>query len=239
MNFTVGSSQQKSRMKLLVVDDDAELCSMLQDFLRNSGFAVEIENDAAEGAARVQAEMFDLVVLDVMMPGVDGFEILRRIRSHSRVPVMMLTAKSEKRDRIEGFESGADDYLTKPFYPEELLARAHAILRRCAHPAVSPPALSAGDLQLFPGTRTAFYRGRPLELTAMECEILEQLIRSAGHAVTRDQLSMHLYGRPTSAFDRSIDTHVSRIRRKMGGGRGLILSVRGTGYQLCEDSECA
>jgi two-component system response regulator CpxR len=219
-------------MRLLVVDDDTELCSMLRDFFREAGFSVDFEADGVRGIARTQTERYSLVILDVMLPGADGFEVLRQIRRRSRLPVMMLTAKTSRFDRMTGFDLGADDYLAKPFYPEELLARVRAILRRSAVPAGSAESLQAGDLTLLPGTRNAFYRGKQLDLTAMECEILEQLLRSSGRVVSRDQLSLHLYNRPASPFDRTIDTHVSRIRRKMGEGRDLILSVRGTGYQL-------
>jgi len=205
---------------------------MLRDFFRDSGFSVDFEADGVRGIARTQTELYSLIILDIMLPGPDGFEILRQIRQRSRLPVMMLTAKTARFERMMGFDLGADDYLAKPFYPEELLARVRAILRRSAVPAGSAESLQAGDLTLLPGTRNASYRGKHLDLTAMECEILEQLLRSSGRVVSRDQLSLHLYNRPASPFDRTIDTHVSRIRRKMGEGRDLILSVRGTGYQL-------
>src|ERR1035441_3834991 len=222
-------------MRLLVVDDDMELCSMLRDYLQESGLSVDFEADGARGISRMQSEFYSLVILDVMLPGQNGFEVLRQVRQQSRVPVMMLTAKTGRFDRVMGFDLGADDYLAKPFYPEELLARVRAILRRSAPASAgSPKVLQAGDVMLLPGTRNALYRGRRLDLTAMECEVLEQLLRSSGQVVSRDQLSLHLYNRPASAFDRSIDTHISRIRRKMGVGRDLILSVRGTGYQLCD-----
>ena len=210
---------------------------MLRDYLQESGFAVDFEADGARGISRTQSEFYSLVILDVMLPGQNGFDVLRQVRQQSRVPVMMLTAKTGRFDRVMGFDLGADDYLAKPFYPEELLARVRAILRRSAPgSAGSPKVLQAGDVMLLPGTRNAFYRGRQLDLTAMECEVLEQLLRSSGQVVSRDQLSLHLYNRPVSAFDRSIDTHISRIRRKMGVGRDLILSVRGTGYQLCDQT---
>ena len=210
---------------------------MLRDFLQESGFSVDFEAEGARGISRTQSESYNLVILDVMLPGQNGFDVLRQIRHQSCVPVMMLTAKTGRFERVMGFDLGADDYLAKPFYPEELLARVRAILRRsAAASAGSPKVLQAGDVMLLPGTRNAFYRGRQLDLTAMECEVLEQLLRSSGQVVSRDQLSLHLYNRPVSAFDRSIDTHISRIRRKMGVGRDLILSVRGTGYQLCDQT---
>ena len=210
---------------------------MLRDFLQESGFTVDFEADGARGISRTQSVVYSLLILDVMLPGQNGFEVLRQVRRQSRVPVMMLTAKTGRADRVLGFDLGADDYLAKPFYPEELLARVRAILRRSGPASTgSPEVLKAGDVMLLPGTRNAFYRGRQLDLTAMECEVLEQLLRSSGQVVSRDRLSLHLYNRPASAFDRSIDTHICRIRRKMGVGRDLILSVRGTGYQLCHQT---
>jgi DNA-binding response OmpR family regulator len=225
-------------MRLLLVDDDRALCAMLRDFLQESGFSLDWELDGQCGMSRIRREVYNLLILDVMLPGKSGFEVLRELRRESRVPVMMLTAKAEKQDRVHGFELGADDYLDKPFYPEELLARVRAILRRSAPAADrSGQVVRVGDVTLFPGTRDAFYRGQNLALTAMECEILEQLLRSNGRVVSRDELTLHLYNRPSSAFERSVDTHVSRIRRKLGPARGFIVSVRGTGYQFCHKAE--
>jgi two-component system response regulator CpxR len=222
-------------MKILVVDDDRELCSMLSEFFRQHGFAVECERDGTRGLSRATTESFDLLILDVMLPGLDGFQALPLLRQKSQVPVLMLTARGERGERIQGLDLGADDYLPKPFDPDELLARVRAILRRTTTPAgAASEILEIGDLRLLPGTRDACYRGETLGLTAMECEVLEQLMRSRGRVVSRDQLSLQLYNRPATAFDRSVDTHISRIRRKMGKGRGMILSIRGTGYQLCD-----
>lgn len=222
-------------MKILVVDDDRELCSMLSEFFRQQGFAVAFEQDGTRGLGRATTESFDLLILDVMLPGIDGFQALEALRRKSHLPVLMLTARGTRGERIQGLELGADDYLPKPFDPVELLARVRAILRRTTMSgATAKEALLVGELQLIPGARDANYRGEKLGLTAMECEVLEQLMRSCGHVVSRDQLSLHLYNRPATAFDRSVDTHISRIRRKMGEGRHLILSVRGAGYQLCD-----
>lgn len=226
--------RQGRNMKILVVDDDRELCSMLTEFFRQKGFAVECERDGTRGLSRATTESFDLLILDVMLPGVDGFQALQVLRQKSPVPVLMLTARGERGERIHGLELGADDYLPKPFDPDELLARVRAILRRTTMPgANAKETLVVGELRLVPGARDAYYRGKQLGLTAMECEVLELLMRSCGRVVSRDQLSLHLYSRPATAFDRSVDTHISRIRRKMRDGRSLILSVRGTGYQLC------
>lgn len=207
---------------------------MLREFFRQQGFQVEFEREGVQGLSRAVNEPFDLLILDVMLPGLDGFEALHRLRELSQVPVLMLTARGERGERVHGLRLGADDYLPKPFDPEELLARVRAILRRAAISlANGPEALQIGELRLLPGARDAFFRGERLGLTAMECEVLEQLMRSCGQVVSRDQLCLHLYNRTATAFDRAVDTHISRIRRKMGGGRGMILSVRGTGYQLC------
>lgn len=221
-------------MNILVVDDDTELCSMLREFFRQRGFGVECETDGVRGLSRAVTESFDLLILDVMLPGVDGFQTLDTLRKKSLMPVLMLTARGERGERIQGLQLGADDYLPKPFDPEELLARVRAILRRAAPPVGNlSETLEVGELRLLPGARDASYRGEKLGLTAMECDVLEQLMRSRGRVVSRDQLSLYLYNRPATAFDRSIDTHISRIRRKMKDGRDMILSIRGTGYQLC------
>jgi two-component system response regulator CpxR len=220
-------------MRVLVVDDDLDLCSMLIVFLQQHGFAVESEHEGNRGLSRALTERFDLLILDVMLPGLNGFEALRRLREQSQLPVLMLTAKGAREERVHGLQLGADDYLPKPFGPEELLARARAVLRRTGVGANnSPEILEVGELQLLPGARDAFFRGEKLGLTAMECEVLEQLMRFCGRVVSRDQLSYHFYSRPASATDRSVDTHVSKIRRKLGEGRGMILGVRGKGYQL-------
>jgi two-component system, OmpR family, response regulator CpxR len=220
-------------MKLLLVDDDAESCSMLQGFLRESGYAVDLEPDGAFVQARVETGAYDLLILDVMLQGICGFELLRAIRKTSHVPILILTARTSRSDRVRGFEMGADDYLLKPFFPEELLARVRAILRRVRTPPVNPPpALEFEDLRLEPGNRDAQFEGKPLGLTAMECAILEHLMRCRGRVVSRDSLSLNLYNRLASPFDRSIDTHISRIRRKLGERGDLILGIRGAGYQL-------
>jgi len=211
---------------------------MLTEFFRQRGFSVESEKDGVCGLSRVTSESFDLLILDVMLPGIDGFTALETLRRKSQVPVLMLTARGERGERIQGLELGADDYLPKPFDPDELLARVRAILRRTTVAgADAEQILEVGELRLTPGARDACYRGTKLGLTAMECEVLEQLMRSSGKVVSRDHLSLHLYNRPATAFDRSVDTHVSRIRRKMGGGRDFILSVRGAGYQLCQPAK--
>ena len=220
-------------MKLLVVEDDLDLCAKLREFFRESGFPADFEHGGEAGLARLHAAPYDLIIVDTQLPGADGFDVLKTIRRKSNLPVMMLTEKTDQADRVRGLRLGADDCLSKPFDTEELLARVLAILRRAASPLLNAPdAIEAGDLRLLPGSREAYFRGKQLDLTVMECEILECLMRSYGNVVSRDQLSLRLYNRPATPYDRSVDTHVSRIRRKMGDGRALILSVRGTGYQL-------
>lgn len=216
-------------MKLLVVDEDAEfratLCALFEED------SVEFEADGERGLRRAQLELYDLLILD-------NVELLKRIREYSQVPVLMLSAKADREDRVSGLRAGADDYLAKPFYPDELLARVQAILRRSsvtlnpADPAALLEEIQIGELRLLPTSREVYFRGRLLDLTAMEVEILECLMRSFGKAVSRDRLCLRLYNRLSAPFDRTIDTHVSRIRRKMGDGRRMILSVRGTGYQI-------
>jgi two-component system, OmpR family, response regulator CpxR len=216
-------------MKLLVVDDDPALRELLEE----SGYLVDFESDADRGLLRVQTERYDLLILDI---GLSGVEVLRRVREQSRIPVLILSAKAERSDRVNGLRAGADDYLAKPFYPDELLARIQAILRRTG---TAPPileALEVGELRLLPASRDVYFQSKRLNLTAMEVEILECLMGSVGKVVSRDRLSLRLYNRLSAPFERNIDTHVSRIRRKMGDGRGMILSVRGTGYQLCSSN---
>jgi two-component system response regulator CpxR len=212
-------------MKLLVVDDDPTLCELFEE----SGYLVEFEPDADGGLRRAQTEPYDLLILDIVL---SGFEVLRRLRDQSRIPVLILSAKAERLDRVNGLRAGADDYLAKPFFPDELLARIEAILRRTGTASPRPDALEVGELRLLPASRDVYFQSKRLDLTAMEVEILECLMDSVGKVVSRDRLSLRLYNRLSAPFERNIDTHVSRIRRKMGEGRGMILSVRGTGYQI-------
>ncbi|GAB4249640.1 response regulator [Deferrisoma sp.] len=218
--------------KILVVDDDAELCELLQEYLGREGFGVETAPDGPAGLDRARAGAFDLVVLDVMLPGLDGFEVLRELRKTSDVPVIMLTARGDDVDRIVGLELGADDYLPKPFNPRELLARIRAVGRR-ARAGREPEVVRAGDLELDPGTRTALRAGEPVDLTSAEFSLLEVLLRQAGRPVSRDELARQGLGRPLMAFDRSVDVHVSSLRRKLGpapDGTERIRTVRGVGY---------
>jgi len=225
-------------VRILLIDDDTELCSLMRQFLEREGFSVELEHDGARGLERAAGDGIGLVVLDVMLPGMDGFEILRRLRQRSMVPVMMLTARGEDVDRIVGLELGADDYLPKPFNPRELAARIRAILRRYeARPPAAASRIEVNGVTLDPGTREVFSTGKPVELTTFEFDILEMLMRSAGRVLSRDALMENFYNRKATPFDRSIDMHVSHLRRKLGRGDGLIKTIRGAGYQFSRSAE--
>jgi two-component system response regulator CpxR len=217
---------------LLVIDDDVELCQLVTRFLSREGFSVRWAPGGQSGIQEALAEDYSLILLDVMMPGADGFEVLRRIRQHSRTPVLMLTARGDTHDRVRGLEMGADDYLPKPFDPTELLARIRAILRR-SRPLPEPTAFSLGDIELDGGSRTVWRAASALELTTVEFDLLAALMRAAGSTVSREDLVRNVLGREFSAFDRSIDTHVCNLRRKLGpfeDGAERIKGVRGAGY---------
>jgi two-component system response regulator CpxR len=225
-------------VRILLVDDDVELCALLQELLKREGFEVQMEHDGAKGLERARSGgPFDLIVLDVMLPRLDGFDVLRQLRRFSKVPVLMLTARGEDVDRIVGLELGADDYLPKPFNPRELTARIHAILRRVdARPADSRR-LEINGVALDPGTREVFKDGKPVEMTTLEFDILEMLMRAAGRVLSRDVLMENLYNRKATPFDRSIDMHLSHLRKKLETDRTLFKTVRGVGYQFCRTNE--
>src|SRR5450432_2413977 len=223
-----------------MIDDDAELCSLLGEFLQREGYSVECEHEGNRGLQRAAQPGVDLVVLDVMLPGIDGFEILRRLREKSKVPVIMLTARGEDVDRIVGLELGADDYLPKPFNPRELVARIRAVVRRYEpRPAAPSHRIEVNGLALDTGTREVTANGKRLDLTTFEFDILEQLMRSAGHVLSRDALMEAFYNRKATPFDRSIDMHISHLRKKIENGDALIKTIRGVGYQFCRTPEDA
>jgi two-component system response regulator CpxR len=225
---------------ILLVDDDAELCGLLREFLQREGFTVSCEHEGNRGLARALEPGVDLVVLDVMLPGIDGFEILRRLRSQSKVPVIMLTARGEDVDRIVGLELGADDYLPKPFNPRELAARIRAILRRYElRPAESNGRLEVNGIALDPGTREVLAAGKRVDLTTFEFDILEMLMRSAGRVLSRDALMEKFFNRKATPYDRSIDMHISHLRKKLEAGDSLIKTIRGVGYQFSRSPEDA
>ncbi len=227
-------------MHILLIDDDAELCALLIEFLQREGYSVDSEHEGNRGLQRALQPGVDLVVLDVMLPGIDGFEILRRLREQSKVPVIMLTARGEDVDRIVGLELGADDYLPKPFNPRELAARIRAILRRYEPRAAAPSnRLEVNGILLDTGTREVSVNGKRVELTTFEFDILEQLMRSAGHVLSRDALMENFYNRKATPFDRSIDMHISHLRKKIDNGDAIIKTIRGVGYQFCRTPEDA
>ncbi len=226
----------KTMDHILVVDDDVELCSLVQEYLTAEGFSLKAVHDGEEGLQQALTNEFALVVLDVMLPGINGFEVLRRIRSVSKIPVLLLTARGEDVDRIVGLEIGADDYLPKPFNPRELVARIRAVLRR-ANPVrdVVPEVLSVGDVELDPATRSVLRAGQSVELTSVEFNLLEVLLREAGRVVTRERLVNAVLSRKFMPFDRSIDMHVSKVRRKLGDSEengDHIKTIRGVGYMF-------
>lgn len=224
--------------KVLLVDDDVELAGMLREYLEQESFEVEVAHDGEAGVAAALSGQFGIVVLDVMMPRVNGVEALRRIRLHSPVPVLMLTAKGDDVDRIVGLELGADDYVPKPCTPRELVARLRAILRRTQATSSSTGPLSAGPLTMWPERREAEWQGRQLDLTSTEFNLLEVLARNAGKVVSKAELSEQGLGRPLARFDRSIDVHMSSIRHKLDqlpDGGSFIQTVRGMGYQFIKE----
>jgi len=227
--------------KVLLIDDDVELVGMLKEYVDQEGFDTTVAYDGEVGAQYALAGHFDIVVLDVMMPKLNGIETLRKIRAHSNTPVLMLTAKGDDADRIAGLELGADDYVPKPCTPRELVARIRAILRRTQVSANGnqPVQLTVGDLSIWPEQRRVDWAGNTVELTSTEFNLLEVLVRNAGHVVSKNDLSLQGLGRPMARFDRSIDVHLSSIRQKLGGfadGHHCIQTVYRMGYQLVKEN---
>lgn len=221
---------------ILIIDDDTDLCELLSELFARDGFVVESVHNGPDGVELALSGRHSLVVLDVMLPGLGGFDVLRRIREASRIPVVMLTARGDDIDKIVGLEIGADDYLPKPFNPRELLARIRAVLRRAepGSPAQGDGSrISCADVTLVPGTRTAYCANQKLDLTSVEYTILELLLRQAGTVVNRDELVKQALGRDASVYDRSIDVHISSLRKKLGqkdDGPERIKTVRNIGY---------
>jgi two-component system response regulator CpxR len=215
---------------ILLVDDDVELCELMLAYFESRGLRLEMAHDGRVGLARSLAGGHDLILLDVMMPGLDGFGVLRLLRRQSQTPVIMLTARTSLDDRVAGLDAGADDYLPKPFGPEELLARIRAVLRRSRQVPPKPEVIEHGPLRLVTAARQATCDGASLGLTTIEYDLLEYLARAAGRTVTRDELNSALYRRPVSPFDRAIDVHVSNLRKKLGPRGALLQTVRGVGF---------
>jgi DNA-binding response OmpR family regulator len=235
-NLVTARTVQPVTAHILVIDDDAELCRLVSRFLGAEGYSVQTVQTSRLGIERALSGDYDLVVLDVMLPEMDGFEVLRRMRPKSSTPVLMLTARGDDLDRILGLEMGADDYLPKPFNTRELSARIRAILRRANSTSVVLSEIASmrlGDLELNPGARTVRCGDETLNLTTVEFDLLQRLLRSAGSVVGREELTKDVLGREFSPFDRSIDTHVWSLRRKVGNaldGTERIKGIRGVGY---------
>lgn len=232
--------------RLLIVDDDHGLVNLLKRFLEGEGFRVDAAYDHASGLSAALSGEHELIILDVMLPGGTGFELLKALRQASSVPVLLLTARGEAVDRILGLEIGADDYLAKPFDPRELVARIRAIFRRTRETSGAAPRdgheelLAVGDISMSLSTRTVTCREAPIDLTSVEFNVLELLLRHAGNVVTREQIAEVALGRPLNAFDRSVDVHVSRLRKKLGtcaeSAEELIRPIRGIGYFLAAEA---
>lgn len=224
---------------LLLIDDDRSLASLLTEFCTEGGFSIASALNGEEGIALLRRQPFQLVILDVMMPGIDGFEVLKRIRAWSDIPVLMLTTRGAAVDRIQGLHSGADDYLAKPFEPEELVARIKSILHR-VHPAVYASRLTVGDLVLDETERSTHINGTAYDLTGAEFSLLKMLLSNPGDPMSREDLIPKIFGRQASAFDRSIDNLVNNLRKKLGthpNGNERIKSIRNIGYSYVVDSQ--
>lgn len=223
---------------ILLVEDDSELAELMREYFQQHGMELEIAADGRRGLARALDGNHQLVILDVMLPGIDGFEVLRLLRRKRDIPVIMLTARTAPADRIAGLDGGADDYLAKPFAPDELLARVRAVLRRAGQaPSIRSEVVEIGPVRVSAGTREAWVDGKPVEFTGIEFDILDFLVRQAGQLVSRDQLMTVLYQREANPFERSLDVHISHLRKKLEAQRDLIRTVRGSGYMFCVPQE--
>ena len=217
-------------LSFLLIDDDRELCGMMQQYFAESGHRLHYENDGRRGLIAAMSGTYDLIILDVMLPSIDGFTVLEQMRRRNNIPVVMLTARGQRRDRIQGLDIGADDYLLKPFDPDELLARIRAVLRRTdAHPKTDAIQV-IGDMSVNFTTREVRVRNERVMLTEMEFSLLEILVRCAGRIVAREELALALFERDAAPHDRILDVHMSNLRKKLGIGRSLLRTVRGVGY---------
>jgi DNA-binding response OmpR family regulator len=233
-------AHNESGTRLLIIDDDEKLCRLLRDYFMSFGYSVDTAQDGLEGLNRALNTAYGAIILDIMLPGMNGIDVLRELRRRSLVPVLMLTARADEADRIAGLEVGADDYLPKTFSTRELLARLRAVLRRTWSSAApsgefdaSP--ISFGGLWLEPASRQAVLDGQPLALTPIEYEILLALARARGRVKTRESLLVEVADRDFESFDRSIDVHISCLRKKLGDEARtprFIETVRGSGYRI-------
>ena len=225
------SAEKPVQLSLLLVDDDKELCAMMKEFFAEAGHRLDCEYDGRRGLAAAAGGTYDLAVLDVMLPVFDGFTVLQHLRRRSDLPVIILTARVQHRDRILGLDAGADDYLLKPFDPDELLARIRAVLRRTETTGwKASTEVTIGDIRINAVTHEVWIADSPTELTAMEFGLLEMLMRSAGRVVSRDEITVALLEREAAPFDRILDVHISHLRKKLKASRSLIRTIRGVGY---------
>jgi two-component system, OmpR family, response regulator len=223
--------------KVLIIDDDVELCEMLREYIAGEGYQVTIEHDPELGTLKAVTGQADIVVLDVMMPKMNGIEVLRHIREKTNLPVIMLTANGDDDSRVAGLELGADDYVPKPCTPREIVARIRAIFRRL-NPEEKVEQINVGRLSIWPKRRYAEWNSKPVELTSTEFSLLEVLAKNAGTVVNKNELSLQALGRPLAKFDRSIDVHMSSIRQKLGihqEGHQYIQTIYRMGYQLVKE----
>jgi two-component system response regulator CpxR len=227
-------SRAASTHQLLIVDDDPDIREMLSDYLEAEGYCVESVGSGKEALERVARVEYTLIVLDIMLPGMNGLDVLRQLRISSQIPVLMLTARGEAVDRVLGLQLGADDYLPKPFVPQELAARIQAILRRSkSNGDDASSAIDVSDISLDAQSRLVMLQGKVVDLTSVEFDLLRVLLSHAGQVVGRETLQREVLGREYTPFDRSIDTHVCNLRKKLGtAAEGIerIKSVRGSGY---------
>ena len=231
---SVGDISAANRHRVLLIDDDLELCSLLEEYLGQEGFDVQSLHDGSDVLSVLEQGSFHAAILDIMLPGPSGLDLLRALRPKHAIPVLMLTARGDEVDRIVGLEMGADDYLAKPFNIRELVARLRAILRRVESSRFGSGTLEIGDLSLDREKQKATVAAQPMDVTGAEFRILEMLVANAGEVVSRDQLVQAAVGRARLPWDRAIDTHVSNLRRKLAAldSRVPILSVRGIGYRM-------
>lgn len=235
----MNAENQPVEIRVLIIDDDIKLCRLVKEYLGPMGFYVEAAHSGAEGLEKALSGDFHVVILDVMLPEMDGFEVLKQLRKESNIPVLMLTALGDETDRIVGLEMGADDYLPKTFSTRELLARLRAVIRRYYHKADTQTneedTVVVGDIRINNSSRSAQLKENPLVLTPIEFDLLASLVKAAGRVLTRDQLLDAVAGRDYEVFDRSIDVHVSSLRRKLGDNPRepvFIKTVRSAGYMF-------
>ena len=227
----IENAEKQKHLSLLLVDDDVELCGMMREFFTQEGHHLDCAYNGRDGLSAALNGAYDMVILDVMLPVVDGFELLQRLRKRKDLPIIMLTARVQQQDRIRGLDSGADDYLPKPFDPDELLARVRAVLRRSESlTRTDSENIVIGNVRVNPTTREVWLDDELVELTSTEFDLLEMLMRAAGRVVSRDEITAALFEREATPYGRFLDVHISHLRKKLEGARSLIRTVRGVGY---------